>query len=130
MKPCNITSRFLIITRFSESNKTTAHIKSVQYHVSFLRRVLFHSSQLLLSNHKKIKGKECIHVTNSNCVKLHDFTQYFQQKWWACRTNHPILLSLDLLTRDIVITTKNSLTTVTMVIYLISCLYFTSISIC
>ena len=34
MKSCNITSRSLIIARISESNKTTAKIKSVQYLVS------------------------------------------------------------------------------------------------
>jgi 8-oxo-dGTP pyrophosphatase MutT (NUDIX family) len=33
-EPCNITSRSLIISWLSESNKTTAQIKSVQYLVS------------------------------------------------------------------------------------------------
>ena len=31
MKPCNITSRSLIIERLSENNKTTAKIQRVQY---------------------------------------------------------------------------------------------------
>ena len=34
MKPCNITSRSLIISWLTESNKTRAQIKSVQYFVS------------------------------------------------------------------------------------------------
>jgi len=34
MKPCNITSRPLIIARLSESNKSTAQILSVHYLVS------------------------------------------------------------------------------------------------
>jgi len=36
MKPYNITSRSLIIAQLSESNRTTAHIQSVQYFVSAL----------------------------------------------------------------------------------------------
>jgi len=54
MKPSNITSRSLIIALLSVCN------------ISYLR-VLFHSPKLWLTfwyiNHKKIKGKECIHVT-------------------------------------------------------------------
>jgi len=34
MKPCNITSMSMIIARLFNSNKTTAQILNVQYHVS------------------------------------------------------------------------------------------------
>ena len=68
VKPCNITSRSLIIAWLSESNKTTAQNWSVQY-----LGVLFHSSLLLhifwYINHKKIKGKECIHVARKYYLK-------------------------------------------------------------
>jgi hypothetical protein len=63
MKPCNITSRLLIIAQISESNKITARFKVCN--ISYMH-VLFHSCLNILFwyiNHGKIKGKECIHVT-------------------------------------------------------------------
>jgi hypothetical protein len=65
MKPCNITSRSLISARLSESNIKLQPRFKVWY-ISYLH-ALFHSSYLLFTFyyicHKKIKGKECIHVT-------------------------------------------------------------------
>jgi hypothetical protein len=60
MKPCNITSRSLIIARLSESNKTTSQIQSVQYLVSVciisqFVGVAYRAYWYI--NHKKIKGK-------------------------------------------------------------------------
>ena len=53
--------------QFSESNKVTAQIHGFKVcNITYLR-IIFHRSQLLLTflyfNHKKIKGKICIHVT-------------------------------------------------------------------
>jgi|JYMV01.1.fsa_nt_gi hypothetical protein len=71
MKPYNITSRSLIIAQLSESNKTTAQILIVQY---FASACIISLVQELLTfwykiNHKKIKGKECIHVTSMHKAK-------------------------------------------------------------
>ena len=67
MKSCNITSRSLIIAQLSEIRKKnySPDLKCAISRIDLC--VLFHSSELLLTfwfiNHKKIKGKECIHVT-------------------------------------------------------------------
>jgi hypothetical protein len=70
MNQCNITSRSLILAGLLESNKTIKLQPRFKVcNISYLR-VLFHSSELLLTfryiSHKKIKGKECIHVTTVN----------------------------------------------------------------
>jgi hypothetical protein len=64
MKPCNITSRSLIIAWLSESNKTTAQIYSVQYLISVCIITYFLAvAYIWVYKPKKIKVKECIHVT-------------------------------------------------------------------
>ena len=70
MKPCNITSRSLIIARLSVSNKTIdqdlkcAISRTCVYYFIGLSCCL----QFWYINHKKIKGKECIHVTSIKIV--------------------------------------------------------------
>ena len=78
MKPCNITSRSLILHGSLRVIKLQPRFKVCN--ISYLC-VLFHSSQLLFTfgyiNHKKIKGKECIHLTIS-------FTEYNRMSPGAC----------------------------------------------
>ena len=102
MKPCNIISRLLIMAQLSESNNYNPDLKCAN--ISYMC-VLFHSSQLLLSfwyiNHKKIKGKECIHVTIHiilclNCILafLMYFTISFLQGIIDCDTNFKLKIKL------------------------------------
>jgi len=69
MKPCNITSRSVIIARLSRVIKLQPGFKVCN--ISYLC-VLFHKSYLLLTfwyiKHKQINGKECIHVTSHTAV--------------------------------------------------------------
>jgi hypothetical protein len=72
MKPCNITSKSLIIARLFESNKTTAQLSSVQYLVSAcIIYFILAFWYIIIINHKKMNGKECIHVIIANyCIYL------------------------------------------------------------
>ena len=65
MKPCNITSRSLVITRFSVSNKSPdlkCAISRICVYYFIVLNCCLHCT-LWYINHKKIKGKECIYVT-------------------------------------------------------------------
>ena len=88
MKPCNITSRSFITARLSESNKTTGYspdLKCAISHICVHYFIVLSCCLHFSINHKKIKGKECIHViiiiiefflcSVNNTSTLKDFSQ-------------------------------------------------------